>query len=419
MFKSLAFKIVYTVLMFVAGLLLSNLALPEYFGVVSLLILNASLFSLVTGLGADTMILHMLGNKKWNMPQAVYFMWRSVALQVLLFVVLEGIAYASAGVSLLSNEDGATYFLLDAFYFCGLLLTEKFVALLYADHRATAGNIAMTVIATFYLVLLSLLYWTASASIKTVLWIFAAQSFLQGLALSVLFFSRHSPARLQKTDRSVRYFLGLSALVMVTNVVQLLAYRVDYWLIKSFYSNTEVGLYAQANKFANLIWLLPNMVTQLLIPRFISMEKKDVSRLFRVAFLANAVTLVGAVVFAHIIFRFLLVDDYRAALPAFHLMLPGYFFWAAVIYFAGYFSWKGWFRLNLWGSIACLLIIFIADLLLIPKLSINGAAIANSVAYTAVFVFYLFMLKKNARLPARELLRWQKNDLQKTFRLLK
>ena len=161
------------------------------------------------------------------------------------------------------------------------------------------------------------------------------------------------------------------------------------------------------------------MVTQLLIPRFISMEKKDVSRLFRVAFLANAVTLVGAVVFAHIIFRFLLVDDYRAALPAFHLMLPGYFFWAAVIYFAGYFSWKGWFRLNLWGSIACLLIIFIADLLLIPKLSINGAAIANSVAYTAVFVFYLFMLKKNARLPARELLRWQKNDLQKTFRLLK
>ena len=89
MFKSLAFKIVYTVLMFVAGLLLSNLALPEYFGVVSLLILNASLFSLVTGLGADTMILHMLGNQKWNMPQAIYFMWRSVALQVLLFVVLE------------------------------------------------------------------------------------------------------------------------------------------------------------------------------------------------------------------------------------------------------------------------------------------------------------------------------------------
>ena len=104
MFQSLGFKIVYTVLMFLATLVLSNLALPGNFGIISLLILNASLFSLVTGLGADTMIMHMLGNHKWSVEEAVYFMWRTVGIQLLLFTLLEAGCFAVTGWSLLSYE---------------------------------------------------------------------------------------------------------------------------------------------------------------------------------------------------------------------------------------------------------------------------------------------------------------------------
>ncbi len=75
-------------------------------------------------------------------------------------------------------------------------------------------------------------------------------------------------------------------------------------------------------------------------------------------------------------------------------MLPGYFFWAAVIYVGAYFSWAGKFYYNLICSSLCFIVILIADLVLIPEYGIAGAAWANTIAYSLVFLFYIYLLVK-------------------------
>lgn len=416
MFRSLLFKIIYTVISFLAMVILSNIAMPEIFGVVSLLILNASLLSLITGLGADSMIMHMLANNKWTVGQAVTFAWKATGLQLLIFTALQAGAYLLFSRTLLSGQAAAQYLVFDAIYFIGLILVEKFTALLYSTHKARVANLLLAAIVTGYL--LVLLFGSGYFNIKTVLYIFACQIFIQGMALAGYFFSAHGVVGAGASENTGR-FLRVSSIVMITNVVQLLAYRIDYWLIKYFHSTYDVGLYSQANKFANLVWLVPGMATQLLIPRFALVNEEERKSIFRAAFYINMLVVLACIFFTNVLFAIVLRPEYRAALSAFYMMLPGYFFWASVIFYAGYFSFEGAFNRNLWGSLLCLVVIAVADFLLIPSYSINGAAVANSIAYTTVFLFYLYLMKKMKQYSFTSLLTFRKRDFISTFNLLK
>jgi O-antigen/teichoic acid export membrane protein len=205
---------------------------------------------------------------------------------------------------------------------------------------------------------------------------------------------------------------------MITNVVQLLAYRIDFWLLGIYYSNYEVGLYAQANKFANLAWIIPNILAQLLIPKFSSLTRPATSGVFRTAIYFNIISIFFTITCTLFFYTFYLDAEYKYGLRAFFLMLPGYFFWAGVIYFGAYFSWMGKFYYNLLGSTVCFILIFAADLILIPKYSISGAAIANSMVYFIVFVIYIFILRKKQSFSLGELMVLKKNDFYNALKLL-
>jgi Na+-driven multidrug efflux pump len=97
-------------------------------------------------------------------------------------------------------------------------------------------------------------------------------------------------------------------------------------------------------------------------------------------------------------------------------MLPGYFFWATVIYIGAYFSWAGKFSHNLFCSSICFVVILLADLILIPKYGMEGAAWANTISYTLVFLVYIFILVKQFSFKWNDLLLLRKKDL---FRIVK
>jgi len=113
-------------LMFLAGLVLSNLGLPERFGTISLLALNASLLSIVTGLGVDSMVLYKVSNKQWSFSRTFHFIWRSIFVQISIFLLLELGSLLVFNRTLLSQQASG-YFVVDAFYFLGLLIVEKYL----------------------------------------------------------------------------------------------------------------------------------------------------------------------------------------------------------------------------------------------------------------------------------------------------
>lgn len=205
---------------------------------------------------------------------------------------------------------------------------------------------------------------------------------------------------------------------MVTNVIQLLAYRIDFWMISFFYGNYDVGIYAQANKFANFAWIIPNILSQILIPRFATMKKQESSDVISTAFTLNFFIVLLTLFLAHFFYFFYLDLQYRMGLSAFYLMLPGYFFWGTVIYFGNYFSAKGKFLYNLLASSLCFVLILIIDLVLIPRYGIKGAAVANSITYCSVFIFYLAILVRKGSFAVNDLLLPRKKSFSNIFNMV-
>jgi O-antigen/teichoic acid export membrane protein len=73
--------------------------------------------------------------------------------------------------------------------------------------------------------------------------------------------------------------------------VQFFAYRADYWLINYFRSESELGIFSQANRFAQMLWVLPNILAAMLIPLIAApggdFNEKGVIRLVRVINYSN------------------------------------------------------------------------------------------------------------------------------------
>lgn len=182
---------------------------------------------------------------------------------------------------------------------------------------------------------------------------------------------------------------------MLTNIIQLFAYRIDFWLLDRYHTPYEVGIYAQANKMANLIWVIPNIFALLLIPKLVVLAKSEIKDIFRLAFYVNILIVCVTILFSFLIFHLILDEEYFAGLKSLFIMIPGYFSWALVIFFGAYFSWAGKFKINLLCSLFCFVFILISDLIFIPIYSISGAALSNSIAYSLTLFLYIFFFWKH------------------------
>lgn len=406
------YRAAYLGFMFLANLLLANLLEPAGLGRLSLMVLNASLLSLISGIGSDSMAMHSLVQQKWTYSYGVSFLAKMTLVQLAVFAVFQVLCFLLLHQTMLS-AGGSEMLWIEAIYFSGLVVTEKCLTAFYVLHRAVLYNLILFSVSVIYLLLLAVCWFVGTMlPEQSFFWLVAVHSLIQGLALVGLLHYIQGNIKWETIHwRKALRIIQASALIMFTNVVQLFAYRIDYWLLNYFDTSFEVGLYAQANKFASLLWLLPNILAALLIPKFSSMQQSQVSLVFRFAILLNLALTVVTAIATLIIYHYFLLPEYQSGIRAFWLMLPGYFCWALVIFFGAYFSWAGAFKTNFMASSVCLLLILIADLVLIPVLSYNGAAIANTIAYSAVLLLYLnFFRQKMGSLPFLKIT-FQKSDI--------
>jgi O-antigen/teichoic acid export membrane protein len=390
--RSIFFRAMFTGITFVSSLVMSKLLVPAEFGVISLLILNSSLLLLLTGFGADSLVMQRLSNKIWTSEQALGYLARMSALQLGIGVLAESIVYLFLGRTLLSGEHSPQFVWIDLLYFSGLVFMEKSVAFLYARYDAMKANLILFIFSIVYLGALLLILLTAKYSWQLVAWLFALNSVAQGAFLVVYLLLRF-PFRVDQLRQSTGSVMQASLVIVGANILQLIAYRVDFWMLKYFHGQEQLGVYALSGKFANLVWVIPNVVAQIFLPYYSRISPEQAVRIFRMAMFKNIVVGLIALVVTWLVYRWFISPSYQEGLQAFYWMLPGYIAWASVIYFASYFSWAGKFHFNLWGSALCVCLIIVFDYLLIPAYSIKGAAIANSVCYAAVCLFYMFLLK--------------------------
>lgn len=398
--RGFIFRIIFTGIGFFASLLIAKLAGTSQFGILSLIIVNAALIHIITGLGTDAAIVwHGAAGKEFTKNKMFTFAIGSAAIQLLLFFLPAIGVFLITGKTLLGRESSLVIFYSELIYFTGLVFIDKFSSLFYSQQDARRCNKILAIVS---LVMLSgiLFLWmirTEYISDYPVL-IYSLFIFIPSIVVSFSFIQKFKPGFEKIAKSELKSFLSFSILVFVTNIIQFVAFRADYWFISWYYDFAELGVYAQASKFAQLLWIVPGILAGLIVPA-LKNEKQPLTNITflsicRLNFFLHLFISFLLLAISYSIYRLFLPEAYTDGFLALLIMLPGYLLFIYATMLASFYSAKRLLQINFYGSLICFVLMIAFDFILIPVYSYYGASFANLIAYTLTAFYFIVRSRK-------------------------
>jgi O-antigen/teichoic acid export membrane protein len=205
-----------------------------------------------------------------------------------------------------------------------------------------------------------------------------------------------------------------AALIGVTNVISLLNYRVNLFLVERLDGLAAAGIYSVAVTVAELLWLVSSAVTTAVYGRIGAADKAAAasSTLQAVRWGALGVLLASPLllVVAWWAFPAVLGEAYRPAWWYLLLLLPGTLAYSSASGISAYFTNQ---RGQPWLAGGIALTSMLLNLGLswwwIPLWGAAGAAVATSVSYGVAIVLGIILFLRLSGLPARAL--WSRRTL--------
>jgi O-antigen/teichoic acid export membrane protein len=187
-------------------------------------------------------------------------------------------------------------------------------------------------------------------------------------------------------DAAGRTILRLALVMGAVQVVNLIGYRVELFLLDYFDGVAAVGVYSIAVQAAEALWLIPAAIATAITGPVVHEAEPDAARrvskagLRAVAYTGVAATVVGLV--APFLIPLLFGDAFDGATRPLLFLLPGVVVYGTVTVLVVYISVRrGRPRLALTFSVAAMLATTAAAVPLIAEFGKTGAAAASSVGY--------------------------------------
>ena len=401
---TLASRVVIFGLSIVSNVILARTLAPEGRGLYALALVAPSAVTLIANLGVSQALVYYLARKTFTTDRLIgevlslSLILGGVATIALLVVVavtgryiLPGvpinlIVVASASIPLglffyyaLSFEQGLERFVgFNAIY----LVNAVALVVLFIPLLAQRGNVALAVTA-----------WTLS-------WVPTT-----AVGLFVLSRSGHLNLHLDLgVARSLFRFGIVGYLSFLTSYFNL---RLSTFLVNIFTSAAQVGFYAVAVSLAETIWYISTAAAAVLAPRVAGAEGSapeiTTARVSRVVLWTSAAAAALLGLAAPVVVRILFGSAFGPSVIAVWLLLPGIVTLSQARVLSSYLLGKNRLRIDLYASLAGLVVTIVLDLLLIPRYGFAGAAIASSIAYTTTMAFNMTWVVRNSQLTVADL----------------
>jgi O-antigen/teichoic acid export membrane protein len=173
----------------------------------------------------------------------------------------------------------------------------------------------------------------------------------------------------------------------LSNILAFVNYRADVFLVNFFLNPALVGIYFVAVQIAERLWLPSKVLGTVLLPRMAESHAKggtsDLTPIMsRLILWMTAIICIIVALVAGPVIRLLFGEAYVDALPPLLWLLPGIALASSSKIVANDFAARGRPEWNSMLSVAILFINIVANVILIPRYGINGAAIATTISYT-------------------------------------
>jgi len=207
------------------------------------------------------------------------------------------------------------------------------------------------------------------------------------------------------------------------NLMTFLSYRLDRYLIASLAGPIALGLYMVASGLAERLWVLSTSAGAVLFPRIASLHGDEASRerltstVARHIFLMTFILGLGLALAGEWVVRFFYGDEYRQASIALALLIPGVVALSLSRILANDLAGRGRPELNSYIAVFGLVANVLANIILIPRYGIAGAALASSLSYSASAIVKVVVFSRLTNASVRSLVLVTGDDLRKLWKL--
>jgi len=373
---------------------------PSGRGTFVLTVLTVSIFSrLLSQLGVA--VANRMGHAEWDEPDEL----RPLVQRALLIAVVTGTLGGAAVVAIgaATPSVGITTAAVAAIALVPNVLWQTCSGVLLGLERIRAWNWVqlasplLTVAFTLVLVV-----WL-DGDVRAALVAWSAAHYLTAAIALALTRDIWSPFRLESiVDKPSRTLVSLALAMGALQVIALIGYRAELFVLESVRDVATVGIYSIANQAAESMWLIAAAIaTAITAPVVHASEAEAVALVRRSLVRALLYTAAaGAVVAATapFVIRFALGEEFAGAEKPLWLLLPGAIAYAPVQILVVYLSVRrGRPRLSLVAGLVAMVATVSAAIPLASEYGASGAAAASAVGYAAGSVVAWLMFRRLAR----------------------
>ncbi len=222
--------------------------------------------------------------------------------------------------------------------------------------------------------------------------------------------------RIRMSVKQLRHMLTYGIKAQIGNVIQMLNYRLDVFVINYFLPISQVGIYAIAVSLAETIWKITGSIAIMAFPMAsAASSKKDTSvflnRVTRISVVLITVFALFLALICKVLILLLFGKKFSGAVAALLWLLPGVAVYSVANILANYLAGVNHVEKNIFSATVSCVITVVLDLILIPRMGINGASIATSISYTIYTVITVFNYTRCTGSRLRDVLVVRKEDV--------
>ena len=408
----------------IAGIFITRILGPEGRGIYAIFYADAALFSTLLGFSISTAIIQFKASERLDEGKligiSVLFSMITMFLSlILLFVWI----YSPLSHLFLPQEYITLPYL--ALFFVFLTLTQ--VNTVYSSYfqgarrfdivnRVLLINSILNVSAYGALFLFNELY-DSSISLQQILLTAVIVLFLNTLQWHYFFLKiKSAKAVLSFTWRhDIKPFMKFMGIGHLSNVINFFNYRLVLWIIAIYLNNYQLGLFALASGLTQLLGFISTPLSQVLMPYLSSNEQEERNRLFvgfsRVHFLILFLLSLFAALIAPLLIPVLYGTDFNASVLPFLVLLIGAILSGQTRVFASLLIANDQIKYNLYATIIGFGLTFMANFYLVKWYGIVGAAWAQSITYTGIFLSVYVAIITFTSVPTKNLFLPTKTDV--------
>jgi O-antigen/teichoic acid export membrane protein len=213
----------------------------------------------------------------------------------------------------------------------------------------------------------------------------------------------------------LRPFLAFVLVGYLSNLINMVNYRFDVWVVGHAAGTAQLGLYAVAVGMGQLFFYIPEPFSRVVQPFLYDNMKPDMLAKFkfivRLNFTAVILLSLGLGILAPWIVPLLFGKTFAGSVIALQWLLPGIIFVSGSKLIGLLVIQGGHLRFNLYSTIIAAGFTIVLDLLLIPRMGIVGASMASSIAYLSLLVVPCLVIHYKMDIPVWDMFILRTSDL--------